>query len=78
MLNPPPPESIAPMIVYLATDEAANINGQVFDIVGGDISIMSGPVERKTIRKTEGFWTLEELIAEVPRKLAEACVINIM
>jgi len=78
MLNPPPPESIVPMIVYLATDEAANINGQVFDIVGGDISIMSGPVQRKTIRKKEGFWTLEELIAEVPRKLAEACVIDIM
>ena len=78
MLNPPPPESIAPMIVYLATDEAANINGQVFDIIGGDISIMSGPVERKTIRKAEGFWALEELVDEVPRLLAEACVINIM
>ena len=77
MLNPPLPEAIAPMIVYLATDEAANINGQVFDIIGGDISI-SSPVGRKTIRKTEGFWALEELIDEVPRQLAEACVINIM
>ena len=78
MISPPPPESVAPMIVYLATDEAANINGQVFDIIGGDISIISGPVERKTIHKEGGYWTVEELIKTVPKELLEACVIRIM
>jgi len=78
MIDPPPPESVVPMIVYLATDEAANINGQVFDIIGGDISIISGPVERKTIHKEGGFWTVEELIETVPKELLEACVIRIM
>ena len=78
MIDPPPPEAIAPMIVYLATNEAANINGQVFDIIGGDISIISNSIKRKTLHKEVGFWTLEELIDAVPRELSEACVIRIM
>ncbi len=44
MLNPPPPEAVAPMIVYLATDEAAKINGQLFDVIGSDISVAAGPL----------------------------------
>jgi 3-oxoacyl-[acyl-carrier protein] reductase len=78
MVNPPPPESVAPLIVYLATEEAAKINGQVFDIIGGDISIFSGPFEKTTIRKEDGLWTVEELIETVPGELLEKCVIRIM
>jgi len=78
MINPPPPESVAPMIVYLATDDAAKINGQVFDVIGGNISVFYGPLERKTIHKEGGFWTVEELIETVPKELLEACVIRIM
>ena len=71
LTNPPAPETIAPMIVYLCTDEAADINGQVFDVAGRSIAIYSEPVKEKTISKAEGLWTLEELIELVPGVLLE-------
>ena len=71
LTNPPGPETVAPFVVYLCTDEAANINGQVFDVTGGNIAIYSEPVKKKSIIKEEGFWTLEELIDMVPKVLLE-------
>jgi len=65
----PGPEYIPPIIVYLATDEAANINGQVFHAEKGRISIYSEPVEARTIFKGEGNFTTEELIDMVPKTL---------
>jgi NAD(P)-dependent dehydrogenase (short-subunit alcohol dehydrogenase family) len=71
LTNPPAPETVSPFIVYLCTDAAADINGQVFDVTGGSIAIYSEPVKKKTITKTEGLWTLEELIDLVPKVLLE-------
>lgn len=71
LTNPPAPETVAPFIVYLCTDAAAGINGQVFDVTGGNIAIYSEPVKKKTIDKKEGLWTLEELIDLVPKVLLE-------
>ena len=65
----PGPEYIPPIIVYLATDEAADINGQVFHAEKGRISIYSEPVEVRTIFKGEGNFTTEELIDMVPKTL---------
>ncbi len=66
LTNPPTPETVTPFIVYLCTDEAAQINGQVFDITGGLISYYSIPVREKSINKEKGMWTVEELIKLVP------------
>ncbi|MEA2085655.1 MAG: SDR family NAD(P)-dependent oxidoreductase [Chloroflexota bacterium] len=71
LTNPPGPETVAPFIVYLCTDEAANINGQVFDVTGNNIALYSEPVKVKAIDKQEGMWTVEELIKEVPGVLLE-------
>ena len=71
LTNPPPPETVGPFIVYLCTDAAADINGQVFDVTGGDIAIYSEPVKKKTITKKKGLWTVEELIEQVPKVLLE-------
>ena len=71
LTNPPRPETVAPFLVYLCTDEAADINGQVFDVTGGDIAIYSEPVKKKSIVKREGLWTVEELIEQVPKVLLE-------
>ncbi len=71
LTNPPAPETVTPFIVYLCTDEAADINGQVFDVTGGNIAIYSEPVKKKSIVKKEGLWTVEELIDQVPRVLLE-------
>jgi 3-oxoacyl-[acyl-carrier protein] reductase len=72
MLNPPPPEAMAPMIVYLCTDEASSINGQVFDIRGDSISVHDGTPQKRTIRKTGGFWTVAELVQIIPREMKDA------
>lgn len=70
-LNLAGPDAMAPLVVYLATDGAANINGQVFGVMGGEICIFSEPVEKKVIIKEEGLWTVEELIDLVPKELLE-------
>ncbi len=55
---------VAPIVVYLATDEAKDITGQFIYAGGGDICIYPPPLKEATahsfIRKT-GKWTIEEL-----------------
>lgn len=66
------PEYVPPIVVYLASDEAANINGQLFSAAGGNIGIYSQPKVARSIRKDikkEGKWTLDELIDLVPKEL---------
>lgn len=69
----PEPEDMVPFVVYLATDEAANINGCTFLISGDQIALYSEPVPTKTIFK-QGVWTLDELMTIVPNTLASGLV----
>jgi NAD(P)-dependent dehydrogenase (short-subunit alcohol dehydrogenase family) len=69
LTNPPAPETVTPFVIYLCTDEAADINGQVFDVTGGNIAIYSEPVKKASILKEEGLWTVEELVELVPKVL---------
>ncbi len=69
LLNPPPPETVPPLIVYLCTEQAGNISGQVFDIAGNYIAIYAESFKRSTIYKGDGIWTLEELKEVVPKAL---------
>ncbi|GBD26844.1 Putative short-chain type dehydrogenase/reductase [bacterium HR30] len=68
------PEDVAPMVVFLASDHAANVNGQFFLCAGGSISLLSQPRPLKTIFKPDGRWTLDELDRIVPNTLAEGLV----
>lgn len=68
------PEDVAPVVVYLASDYAANVNGQFFLCAGGAVSLLSQPRAVKTIYKDEGAWTLDELDEIVPLTLAEGLV----
>jgi NAD(P)-dependent dehydrogenase (short-subunit alcohol dehydrogenase family) len=61
-----PPEMVAPMVCFLATDFAWNINGQVFGVSGGQVSILHHPLAMRTLYK-QGMWTLDELDEAVPR-----------
>jgi NAD(P)-dependent dehydrogenase (short-subunit alcohol dehydrogenase family) len=54
------PEMVAPMVGYLASDDAWNINGQVFNVAGGNVSLSHYPVAMRTVFKP-GLWTMEEL-----------------
>jgi NAD(P)-dependent dehydrogenase (short-subunit alcohol dehydrogenase family) len=67
------PEDIAPMVVFLASEGAANVNGQFFLCAGGSISLLSQPRAVKTIWK-DGRWTLDELDQYVPLTIAEGLV----
>jgi len=62
------PDDIAPIVVYLATDAAANINGQTFGSSGGTISLYHNPEPMKSIHK-DGRWTLDELDSIMPGTL---------
>jgi len=70
-LNPPGPEYVPPLLVYLASDKAANINGQVLHISKGKVAIYSEPVETRIIYKTDadGMWTFDDLEKYVPESL---------
>ena len=70
MLRMPGPEGAIPIVVYLATDEAANVNGQVFWSSTGKLALYSEPVEVKGIYK-ERNWTLEELMELFPNTLGQ-------
>jgi hypothetical protein len=68
------PEDIAPFIVFLCTDAAANINGRTFAVGGGEISLYSEPVKERTLFKQQGRWTLEELLVVAPNTLGKDLV----
>jgi 3-oxoacyl-[acyl-carrier protein] reductase len=72
LMHPPGPETVAPFVVYLCTAEAANINGQVFDVTYPNISIYSESARARTITQEKGkLLNVDELISMVPQALLE-------
>ena len=68
--RPRPPEAIANLVVWLASDEAGDVNGQIFWVNGGMLGIMNPLAPGRTITKaTEGRWTVEELAEVFPSTL---------
>ncbi len=67
------PDDIAPIVVYLATDAAANINGQTCGTSGGTISLYHNPEPMTSIHK-DGRWTLDELDSIMPGTLSAGLV----
>ncbi len=70
---PPPrldPADVAPMVVYLCTDAAKDINGQIFYVQGGQISLMNAPYAARTMQKM-GRWTEEEIAQLLPATLGK-------
>jgi len=64
----PTPDHVAPMVVYLCTDEAWNVNGKIFHVAGGSVSLASEETAVRQITK-DGKWELPELVALVPSHL---------
>lgn len=62
------PEHIAPMVVYLCSEAAGNVNGNVFFVSGGEVSILHQPMPWRTIVK-HGMWEFSELARYVPEQL---------
>ena len=67
----PGPEHVAPLIAYLATDEAKDVTGQIIYCGGGDLCIYPPPMGvgvNQNIHKP-GTWTIDELIQIMPGML---------
>jgi len=60
------PEMVAPLVVYLCTDSAANVNGRDFVVGGDEVSLMTMPTKEATIHR-EGGWDLASLERVFPR-----------
>jgi len=73
MLEKATPEMVAPLVVYLATDEAADVNGCTFFVGGGVIGIYTDPEVKAQIEKP-GIWTLDELLDIMPKKITKDLV----
>jgi NAD(P)-dependent dehydrogenase (short-subunit alcohol dehydrogenase family) len=68
--HPDDPESVAPLAVYLASEEAGNVNGQLFGVRGGEIYLYSYPqIDRQLLSYGRRF-TMDELDEQAPRALA--------
>ena len=52
------PAKIAPVAVYLASDAARAVNGQIFAVRNNEIFLMSQPRPERSVHRSEG-WTAE-------------------
>ncbi len=62
------PEDIAPMVVYLASDDSWWVNGHIFMVYGGTIGWYPIPAPEKEM-KVEGRWTPEEIAQRIKPEL---------
>jgi NAD(P)-dependent dehydrogenase (short-subunit alcohol dehydrogenase family) len=58
------PQDVAPMVVYLLSDRARHITGQVYTVVGSKIAVWNQPVEVRSVY-APGRWTPEEIAARL-------------
>jgi NAD(P)-dependent dehydrogenase (short-subunit alcohol dehydrogenase family) len=64
-----PPEAVAPLVVYLATDAAADINGQLFTCGADSVGWFPTFAIAREIRSDGPMFTLDELKRRVPDEL---------
>ncbi len=62
-------EDIAPVCVWLATDEAKGVTGQIFGVRAGEIMVFSVPRPLRSVHH-QGGWTPEEVGATAMKALA--------
>jgi NAD(P)-dependent dehydrogenase (short-subunit alcohol dehydrogenase family) len=64
------PEYVAPIVVYLATDQAKDITGQFIFSSAGELQVFERPFkkpEAKHCAHKDGKWTVDELIEVMPK-----------
>ena len=62
------PDDVAPFTAWLASDESAQVNGHVFYVTAGLVSLLNEPEPVRTMHK-DGRWTVEEIIKVFPATL---------
>jgi len=63
------PEKIAPLAVYLGSDRADGITGQIFGVRSNEVFLFNQPRPIRTIHRSDG-WTPERLDAQLKAALA--------
>jgi NAD(P)-dependent dehydrogenase (short-subunit alcohol dehydrogenase family) len=61
---------ISPLVVWLCTDSARNVNGHTFHVAGDAISLLSEPQRERVIHHAGG-WDLDALDAMAPSHLVD-------
>ena len=65
------PEDVASLVVYLASEQADNINGCIFEVWHGHVGIFTEPPPVQEVINKEGAWTSEELAKLIPQTLTK-------
>ncbi|MBI4269049.1 MAG: SDR family oxidoreductase [Candidatus Rokubacteria bacterium] len=65
-----PPEAIAPVVVFLASDRAAHVTGQILHVRGDRVGVWSHPAPVRTVVR-DGRWTPEALADVYDRVLGQ-------
>ena len=64
------PEYISPLVVYLASDRSARINGSVFLVVGNMVSLCTPPtLDKKIIKESKEPWGFDELFDKIEAEI---------
>ena len=58
------PEDVAPMVVYLLSDQAKHVTGQIYTVVGSKIAVWNQPQEVRAVW-ADGRWTPEQIAARL-------------
>ena len=69
--DPNDPDNIAPLVVWLASADAAAITGRVFNVHGGRISVAEGWVAGPGVSKDDR-WEPSELGSVIPELVSRA------
>jgi NAD(P)-dependent dehydrogenase (short-subunit alcohol dehydrogenase family) len=64
------PEDVAPMAVYLLSDAAADVTGQVYTVAGSKVAVWAQPRELRTMYGA-GRWTPQELAERLPAAVGQ-------
>ena len=63
-----PADALAPLAIYLASEQARDINGRIFEVAGDCINLVN-PASRGRSFVHVGGWTTDDVFASFPRNL---------
>jgi NAD(P)-dependent dehydrogenase (short-subunit alcohol dehydrogenase family) len=63
------PVDISPLVLYLASEQAGNVNGCIFEVWRGHVGIFVDPPPVEQVVWKDGQWSPEELIKFMPETL---------
>ena len=70
----PAPEANAPVAVFLLSDAAARITGQIVRIEGSDLALVAHPAVLEPVLSTDGLWTPDGVARAFEERLGQVLV----